>query len=526
MGKEVLTKANQKAPAHKELSVKQIAQKTSEHERREEVLAATKNAVNLINLTKGETRVYTTYNKELFRNYIKNPLTNENRLRNLSRFLYRLSYPYRRIVHYYAGMTDLTAWIAEPAVDLVKENNTSKVRKDYAKAVMQLRKMNMPSQIMKLLIIAWREDAAFGYTYEDNDAFFIMPLDGDYCKISSQEWDGTFNFAFDFSYFSSREYLLDYWAPEFRTKYDAYKKDPTLKWQELDPDRTFCIKVNQDDPVLCLPPFVSLFESIIDLIDLQSIQAVKESLSAYKMVIMVEKTLEKATEPDQFTVDIDSAVAFYNKIAQELPPEVSSGISLLPIEVIDFKGNTTEDTDMVSNSMSNLFKNAGVSQILDRQKIEGSVAFTAAMISDSLLSTSNLLPQIETWVNRYIFYSVGKIGSHITYLKVTPYTKGDTLTKALSCAEYGVPAKEMVASLLGLDPYQSFAMNYLESEVLKLQDTWIPLQSSHTQSGKATAPSRDNITTDKGRPEASTDVGSEETTVSKSESTTTITKKE
>lgn len=291
--------------SNQKYSVKQIAQKTAAEQRREEVFAATKNAVQLIQLTKNETRTYTVYSKELFRQYVKNPLNYESRLRNLSQFLYRLSYPYRRIIHYYAGMTDLTAWIVEPAVDLVKSNNDTKILKDYSKVLAQVRKMNMPSQIMKLLIIAWREDAVFAYAYEDNDAFFLMPLDGDYCKISSQNYDGSYNFAFDFSYFRSRQHLLEYWDPEFKSKYEAYDKDSTLRWQELDPEKSFCIKINQDDLLLCLPPFLSLFESIIDLIDLQSIQAVKESLSAYKMLIMVEKTLEKATEPDQFTVDLD-----------------------------------------------------------------------------------------------------------------------------------------------------------------------------------------------------------------------------
>lgn len=178
---------------------------------------------------------------------------------------------------------------------------------------------------------------------------------------------------------------------------------------------------------------------------------------------------------------------------------------------------------MLSNSMSNLFKNAGVSQILDRQKIEGTTAFTAAMISDSLLSVSNVLPQIETWVNRYIFYSIGKVNSHVTYLKVTPYTKGEVFNKALSAAEFGIPTKIMAASLIGLDPYQSFAMNYLEENVLELSDKWVPLQSTHTQSGNPQ--SGDDPMNKGGRPKNNGDMETDITSESRTETSTTVSKK-
>lgn len=482
----------QSSPAPKpKYSVKQIAQMTEAEQKRQEVFDAVRQAVTLQNLTQSETRNYTIYSKQLLRQYMRNPKNNENNLRYLSQFLYRMSYQYRRIVHYFASMTDLSAMIGVPKTTMVKANVADKVLKDYEKVLTEHQKMNLKSQIMKLLIIAWREDAVFAYAYEDEDGFFLMPLDGAYCKISSQNYDGTFNFAFDFSYFRSHQALLEYWDPEFNQKYTAYTGNNSLRWQELDPARCFCVKINDEDPTLCLPPFIGLFEALIDLIDLQSITAIKDALSIYKLVVMTAETREKADQPDQFKVDLDSAIEYYNILAKQLPEEVASCISLLPIDTIDFKGTTSDDTDMVNNSMSNLFKAAGVSQILDRNKIEGSVAFTAAMISDTVMANSRILPQIETWVNRYIYYSIGKNNTRIKYLPVSPYTKDSYLSKIMNAAEYGVPVKMQIVGLLNLDPLEAYSMEFLENEVLKLHETWLPLNSTHTQSG-ATGGSENN----------------------------------
>lgn len=487
MARPKKTEATQPSQA-REVSVAEIAQRESVdfEKRQSESFRRTKNKIQYLNLKDWDYKSSRTYDKEKLRRYIKNPERNFIELQELSRYLYRLSYPYRRIIQYNATMLDMTSFICVPDVDMQHANSKKVVKKHYEKALKQIQKMNMKSQIVKLLTIAWREDAVFAYAYEDSEAFFLLPLDGDYCRIVSQNFDGTYNFAFDFGYFDTYPYLLEYWDKEFKEKYELYTSDKRLyRWQVIDADRGFCLKINQDH-LWCLPPFLPLFQGIIDLIDLQDIQNVKDKLSIYKLLIMREETLQKATQPDEFTVDIDSAVAYFDKFAASLPPEVAAVLSLLPVDVVEFKGDTTDDVDMISNSMSNLFKSAGVSQILDRNKIEGAVAFTAAMISDSVISTASILPQVEVWINRYIQFKLGHCAAKIKYLPVTPYTKADYLNRVLAAAQSGAPVKLQISSLLNEDPFEAYSMQYLENEVLDIATGgWIPLSTSYTLSGTA-----------------------------------------
>ena len=463
--------------------IKEFEEKQQKLEDMKQLFAQTKQAIQLLDLTKTESRTYTAFSKDKLRSYMKNPKTNENNLRSLSQFLYRYSHQYRRIVNYYAEMIDLSAYVVIPNLkDMTgSKDNSDNILKTVYTTTTEVRKMNMQSEIMKFLITAWREDTAYGYIYEDDTGFYIMPLDGNYCKISSVNYDGSYNFAFDFSYLRSNKYLLDFWDKEFTTKYNAYDKDGTLRWQELDPEKTFCIKINVEDTTLSTPPFLSLFEQIIDLIDLQSIQAVKEALSIYKLLVLRMDTLKNATEPDDFAVDIYTCIDYYNKLVAALPEEVSACISPVSIDPIEFKGTTTEDVDMVANSMHNLFAASGTSQILDSTKISGSTAFEASILSDTLMALKIVLPQIIVWQNRYLTYVMSNHAT-LKYLEVTPYTKNQWIKNYQTAATLGLPVKMAYCSLLGFDPIEASSMQFLEQDCLDLSNIWKPLQSSNTQS--------------------------------------------
>ena len=449
---------------------------------KKELYAKAKQAVNLLDLTKTQTRSYTIYNKENLRSYMKNPMSNENRLRNLSRFLYRVSQPYRRLINYNAQQVDLTAMTISPNIDITQQNDKNTVLKDYYDTCVEVDKMHLHEEIYKMLVTAWIEDASYGYIYEDDTGFFIYPLDGEYCKISSTNMDGTFNIAFDFSYFKKRQELLEYWDSEFKKKYNAYEGDNKLKWQELDPERTICIKVGYEDPTLCIPPYIGLFESIIDNIDLQSIVSVKDELSIYKLLVARLEHMKSSDDPNDFEIDIDVALDYYRKFEASLPDCVSAVISPLPIEPIEFKGTTTDDTDMVANSMSNLFKISGGSMVLNDEK-SGSSIYVAHQIADMMQALKPLLGQIEKWMNRHLYYVLSN-PSIVKYLETSPWLKSTKKKELLESANAGVPTKMAVAALDGFSPLEVLRMQFLENDILQLHTSWIPLQSAYVQSGK------------------------------------------
>lgn len=150
-----------------------------------------------------------------------------------------------------------------------------------------------------------------------------------------------------------------------------------------------------------IPPFASLFEDIIDLIDLRGITSVKDQLSIYKLLVAKIDTLSNAQNPDDFAVSLDLAVDFYNKINQILPEEIGLALSPMEIEPITFDKDATDETNSISKANKNLWESAGVSQIMDNSKLTGSTAVTAAMRFDALFVQKPLLWQIEARVNMF-----------------------------------------------------------------------------------------------------------------------------
>lgn len=286
----VATKQNNENVGN-QLSPQEIAEFTAKQQRIEMYAKAAHDALQLVDLQNPPTKTYTVYSKESLRGYLRNPLsdTNQQNLRKLSQFLYVLSSQYRRIVSFFSSQVDLTAYTVIPNVSLTENNDEDKIMQNYEAVLKWIEVMNLQSQIFSILVTCWREDAFFGYIYYNEDDawdknnFVIIPIDGTYCKISSINYDGTLNFALDFSMFdnNSNKILLDYWDKEFTKMYNAYKADSKMRWQEVDPSKSVCFKINYDQTDRVIPPLASMFEAVIDLIDLQGIMSDKDVLSIY-----------------------------------------------------------------------------------------------------------------------------------------------------------------------------------------------------------------------------------------------------
>lgn len=472
-------------------TVKQVASVISKQEKVKEMFAATKSmidALQLTDLSKTEARTFQSYSRETLRTYLKSPKTYESQLRNLSRYLYRLCYEYRRICIFYARMVCGDAFHITPIGD-PREMSDEEITDNYYETMLRWQRMNFENEITKLLLTAWREDSVYAYVYDDSDqeggTCFYQILDGDYCRVSSIE-EGVFRFAFDFSYFRSHPTYLEYWDSEFKKKYDAYDKDTSLRWQELDPERQICFKVNADDPTMDYPPFASLFESIISNIDLQALKTAKDELSAYKLLVARLKPLSGTEDPDDFEVDPATALKYYNKFAAAVPEYVNTCISPLPIEAIEFKDlNTTDDTDMISSSLSNLFKRVG-GVTLDNDKT-GTTIYEAQIIADMEVAHSTIVPQLNNYLNLYFKYVIGDGHAHIKYLEgVCPYTRKAKRKEYLESAQNGF--SRMKIGILDGDSQLEQEMSLRLEKAIGLSDLMQPLSTSYTQSASGTDP--------------------------------------
>jgi hypothetical protein len=323
----------------------------------------------------------------------------------------------------------------------------------------------------------------------------LMPLDSQYCKIGSIGYNNLLHVAFDFSFFNgSNAFYLDVWDPEYKKKYNAYQGDSSLRWQELETARAF--KIDFSDIDLIIPAFSSLFEGLIDLIDLQSLIAVKDSLDIYKLLVM-KIPLLNSKNPDDLALNLTLAQKFYNKALDILPDEI--GLVLSPgmdIDSVSFDKNATSDTNAIADSYQNLMEQTGISQIFDSSRLTGASSVKMSMLADAMMATKGIMKQVEAFVNERIQMEYSNSVAYIKFIDTTAYTKDDRIAQVKEAASLGLPVKQEYMTLLGYDPLETIASDWLETKLEMSVNKFIhPLVSSHTQSGNSDtggAPNKDD----------------------------------
>lgn len=444
------------------------------------------NMFQLVDLESSSNKTWTIFNKEQLRTYLKSPYqaNSQTNLRNLAKFLFTLSFPLRRIIHYFSSLPEFGKYKVNLNFSLIEDNDEETLLKDYEEACKFITKMNLEINIFKMLMIAWREGIVYFQPYQDADGTLLLyPLDSQYCKISSVGYDNLYHVAFDFSFFNgaSNAFYLDVWDPEYKKKYNAFTNSNAPRWQQLDTARAF--KIDISDPDLIIPAFASLFEPIIDLIDLQSLTAVKEALDIYKLLVM-RIPLLNSSNPDDMALSLELAKKFYNRAAQDLPDEVGLILSPMQVDSISFDKNATSDSNAIADNYENLMEQTGISQIFSSSRLTGSSSVKMSMLSDALFATKGILSQVEAFVNERIKMQYPNSTAYIKFIDVTTYTLDEKITQVKEAATLGLPVKQEYMALLGYSPLEALASDWLETKLgLATEKFMHPLISSHTQSG-------------------------------------------
>ncbi len=465
---------------------KQELNKTELMARFEAFAKAANDVISLTDLASNSTKSWTVFSKDTLRQYLQSPYsaTSQTQLRNLARFLYTLSFPLRRLIQYFASIPDFSVYKVIPDYSLVEDNDEEALLQDFEDTCKFVRGLGLDLNMFRLLVNGYRDDIMPFYplTDEATGETYMMPLDSQYCKISGIGYNGVYRVAFDFSFFngSTGAWYLENWPKEFQTLYNKYQSDSSLRWQQLENARAF--KLNVDQPDLVLSPLVGLFEQIIDLIDLQSISSVKTALEAYKMLVMEIPLIDGQT-PDDYAISLNVAKKFYNKLLENLPEEVIGILSPMKISPVTFDKKATSTSNEISDSLRNLFETSGVSQIMDASRLTGQSAVKMSMLTDVMMGTKSIIPQVEAWVNEQLRLMYPNTKMYVKFTNVTAFTKDDRITQLQKAAEFGLPVKMELMSTLGYNPIESIGADWLETKLGLATERFInPLKSSHTAS--------------------------------------------
>lgn len=417
------------------------------------------------------------FSKEDAVTYLENPVKYEKELRNMSKSLCCISPQYNRLVNYFPKLAVISP-VVVPIVAKIGKSTGDKLNKDYEKALIQLDKMNIKHEFIKILTTIFREDIFYGYEFETNDSYYIKRMNPDYCKIATIE-DGVYNYAFDFSYFDKDKEgtLIEGYPKEFKSMYNKYLKDKKEnRWQIVDGSKSICIKLNEDLDY-CIPIFANVFCDLYDINDYKMLQKARTEIDNYKLIGMEIPMRKDSDNLDDFLLGGDTVVSYYQRMLSALPQGVGAFISPMPFKEVNF-AKQISDKNNVANAEQSYWNAAGVSDLLF-----GNGANTGGTLAYSIQTDEMLIfpvyRQLERWLNKRFKSNFGG-KFKITLLDVTKFNEQKVIDNLLKAGQYGVPVKLHLSSALGVSPTDLPGLTLLENEALNLHENWIPLSSSHT----------------------------------------------
>ncbi len=473
-------------------------------EKKTETPATTRPVINyakiqelmLQNVSRTKSKTFTQYTKERIKTYIQNPYSNLDNIRNVSAFLARTSMIYKKIISYFSQMP-LFYYNLIYKSDFTKGIDSNKFLKSYMDTSKKLQEINMQKEFSTVIATALRDGVYYGFVYDgEGDGFFLHGLDPKYCRISAITGDGQYVFSFNAAYFdegNNKEYIYGInddgegvWDKVFIEGYETYKTNGRdFMWFDLPAEKTLCVLADEDAE-MPLPYFLPVFVSLLDLIDLEQILASKTELENYVLLLSKIPLIPNTDEVDDFAISLDLVQMIQSMINDVVPELVGTAYSPCDLEVVNFKNsNSSEDTDKLSQSMSNLFSNLGISElVVSSGKSTNAVGLKHSIQNDESFALK-FVDRIEHWMNSYI-----KINYSKDYLfkfhRITYFSQKDYVDQMNTAATLGLPVATDFATALGQTPYEMMCATYMEDALSIKDGLWKPLQTSYTQAASTT----------------------------------------
>ena len=435
---------------------------------------------------------YQGFPPEKVAHFLRDPRNHEKELRDLARHLENTSQIYQRVVNYLSSIP-----VIAPVV-IPTRTNLGTLKVQYDKAVDYLTKLNLPKNLIQVYRTCLRFDVFYGIEFEgDDDAtgYSIRSINPDYCRISGVEY-GSFIFQMDMSFFTKKENFdvdislleeFDQYIPGFFTKaYNAYKKDSRKRWVDIPAEKSICIKLKEELDY-CYPPYASIYNDVQNIEDYKALAKVAEEQANYKIIGFKIPRFESAKleRPDAFAIKMSTATMFYELARDAIADSIGIFYSPMEWEAIKFSDGSTNSRNKVEEATDQLYDSLGISRLLFNSDSTTALKYSIK-VDESVIFQLNR--QIETWVTRkYVYKHKGNF--RVQLLDITRFNQQEMFDMYMKAGQYGQPVQAHVSAILGMNQQEMMAMNYIQNDILDNTNKYIPMSSSHTQSGTASSDS-------------------------------------
>src|SRR5205085_2599340 len=208
---------------------------------------------------------------------------------------------------------------------------------------------------------------------------------------------------------------------------------------------------------------------------------VKEEIGNYMILTQQLPIRKDSDNNNDFMIDLDMMRYFHNMASETVPDNVGVITSPMPITPVNFQRDTGE-SDGVAKATRDFWASNGTSQLLFNTDTTTSQGLMMSIKTDEEI-VFGVTAQINRWLNRYLGYQFsGDLMFNVNILNITHFNRDEMFKMYMQAGQYGVPIKSHLCATVGLDPIETMNMAFLENDLLKLHEEFVPLFSSNTMS--------------------------------------------
>lgn len=436
---------------------------------------------------------------------------NATELRNLSRNYVDLSGVYKRFIEYMSNMLTYDTLII-PKMDFTKLPEKERVLKALNSACYFVDGLNLKQELPRIFSTILTDGVYFGFFKESEDGkkAILQDLAPEYCRTRYKSINGLPILEFDLSYFivlegmSARtkvdelklypKFVRDAYYKYFKNIVAAKEKE-TVTISAINNQALLIDKSKlADNRWLIIPEHLGVvfyykeekpfFASVIKAIEeLNEYKGIERALDKQELAkILMQKIPTDSKGELVFT--LEEAAEIHKAAVKMLRnnPNVDVFTTLADTEMLELQDSSQTNRDNLEKMERSIFNEAGVSKNLFAS--EGTVALEYAQVTDFTIvgAMAEMFSTFLTYhVNRK--FAEKKFFLEVTILPITHYNREKMFDLYLKGAQYGY-SKFLPGVAAGIKQSNLLNLNVLENDFLDLSNKMVPLQSSHTTSGK------------------------------------------
>lgn len=426
---------------------------------------------------------------------------NEEELRELSRLYWNISGLYRRLIEYMATMLTYDVLII-PKMNSTKTPDKNKLLNTLTEASYFIDNLDIEQELPRIFTTMLVDGVYYGFFKEcDNGRTIFQDLSPDYCRTRYKSANNLPVLEFDLTYFITIEgreattkvdelalypkYVVKAYEKYFKkvTKIDRKGKTVINSKKDLEqgrwliiPDSLGVVFYYKDTK----PFFATVIKSIEDLNEYKGIEKALDKQELKKILLQ------------RIPMDSNGELLFTLEEAEEIHkaavkmlrnnPDVDVFTSLAETEILDLQDSKQANRDNLEKIERSFYNEAGVSKNLFAS--DGTTALDYSQVADFALAydMSKIFATFLSYHSNRKFIDK-KFFLEVTILPITHYNREKIFELYLKGAQYGY-SKIMTGVAAGIKQSNLLNLNTLENDYLDLASKMVPLQSSHTTSGK------------------------------------------